>query len=81
MYLVLMVQHNRVISVKAFSDWYRATLHADKLAIQLNRGLSVQATEWENNDYRNVLEINGVALMIEPCDEPENVTKLQEVKI
>ena len=68
MYLVLTVQNNRVINAKAFKEWYRATLHADKLAIALNQGVSKEMMDWENSGYRNVYEHNGTAIMIEPCE-------------
>jgi hypothetical protein len=70
MFLVMTVQYNRVTSVKAFSDWHRATLHADTVAICLKGGVDKKMLNWEEGDYRNVYEHNGVAVMIEPCDEP-----------
>lgn len=75
MYLVMTVQHNRVTSVKAFSQWFHATLHADTLAIQANRGLSKEMMDWESHGYRNVYESNGITVMIESCDDPEGVDK------
>ena len=68
MYLVLTVQNNRVITARAFREWHKATLHADKLAISLNRGVSKEMMDLENSDYRNVYEHNGIAIMIEPCE-------------
>lgn len=71
MYLVMTIQHNRMTTVKAFSNWYRATLYADELAIRLNKGVSKEMMDWENSGYRNVYETRGVAVMIEECDEPK----------
>lgn len=68
MYLVMTVQHNRVTSVKAFDEWNLATMYADGLAINL--GGFDKSVAWENNEYRNVFEHRGVAIMIEPCDAP-----------
>lgn len=70
MYLVLAVQHNRVISATAFHRWESATLHADTLAITLNRGVDKKMLKWEKDDYRNVYENDGVAIMIEPLVGP-----------
>jgi hypothetical protein len=53
MYLVLMVQHNRVISVKAFRNFDLATFHADNLVMSQD---GVRATicqiDWEDSDKR-----------------------------
>lgn len=74
MYLVMTVQHNRVTSVKAFDQWFDATKYADTVAIGINRGLSKEMLAWENDEYRNVFTApNGVSIMIEPCDEPEQM--------
>lgn len=69
MYLVLMVQHNRVIHVKAFDVWDLATMYADDLVMDL-RGVTNTLPDWENNEYRQVFEHNGTAIMIEPCVKP-----------
>jgi hypothetical protein len=73
MYLVLMVQHNRVLHVRAFRNFDLATFHADGLVID-QIGASNEMPDWEDSDYRNVFEApNGVAIMIEPCDRPEEI--------
>lgn len=71
MYLVLMVRHDRVISVKAFRNFDLATFHADNLVMSQN-GVSNDMPDWEDSDFRNVFTAhNGISIMIEPCDEPE----------
>jgi hypothetical protein len=73
MYLVLMVQHNRVIHVKAFRNFDLATYYADSLVID-QIGMTNELPDWEDNDYRNVFEApNGVVIMIEPCAKPEEI--------
>jgi hypothetical protein len=73
MHLVLMVQHNRVIHVKAFRNFDLATYYADSLVID-QTGVTNDLPDWEDNDYRNVFEApNGVAIMIEPCAKPEEI--------
>ena len=75
MYLVLMVQHNRVIHVKAFRNFDLATFHADNLVMSQN-GVGNCLPDWEDSDYRNVFTANnGISIMIEPCDEPEMADK------
>ena len=73
MYLVLMVQNIRVIYAKAFRNFDLATFHADSLVIG-EIGVTNDLPDWEDNDYRNVFESpNGVAIMIEPCEKPEEI--------
>jgi hypothetical protein len=73
MHLVLMVQHNRVFYVKAFRNFDLATFHADSLVIH-QIGVANNLPDWEDSDCRNVFEApNGVAIMIEPCDKPEEI--------
>jgi hypothetical protein len=73
MYLVLMVQHNRVFYAKAFRNFDLATFHADSLVIH-QIGVTNDLPDWEDSKYRNVFEApNGVAIMIEPCDPPEQI--------
>jgi len=67
-YLVMTIQHNRVTSVKAFERWFDATMYADTVAISINRGVSKEMLDWENSEYRNAYESNGVAVMIERCE-------------
>ena len=71
MYLVLMVQHDRVVSVKAFRNFDLATYYADSLVMDQN-GVTNEMPDWEDNEYRNVFTANnGISIIIEPCDEPE----------
>jgi hypothetical protein len=73
MYLVLMVQHDRVIHVKAFRSFDLATFHADALVMD-QIGVGNNMPDWEDSDYRNVFTSpNGISIMIEPCDEPEKM--------
>jgi hypothetical protein len=73
MHLVLMVQHDRVIHVKAFRNFDLATYYADSLVID-QRGVTNDMPDWEDSDYRNVFTApNGISIMIEPCDEPEQI--------
>lgn len=71
MYLVMMVESDRVIYVKAFRNWDLATFHADELVMN-QRGVTNEMPDWENGPYRNVFTHNGVSIMIEPCNEPES---------
>lgn len=73
MYLVLMVQHDRVIQVKAFRSFDLATYYADSLVMD-QQGVANDMPNWEDGDYRNVFTThNGVSIMIEPCDKPEEI--------
>lgn len=72
MYLVVAIQYDRLISIKAFNQWHNATLYADTLVITLSKGVNKEMLKWEDNDYRNVYEANGVSVMIEPCDAPSD---------
>jgi len=73
MYLVLMVQHNRVFHAKAFRNFDLATYYADQRVID-QIGLTDNLPDWENGDYCNVFDApNGVSIMIEPCDKPEEI--------
>jgi hypothetical protein len=71
MYLVLLVQNNRVNHVKAFNEFSEAASFADDMVMDLF-GVSRVGT-WENNSYRNVYEVNGKAVMLEPCYAPGEV--------
>ena len=71
MYLVLMVQYNRVKHVKAFGDFNEAASYADDMVMDLF-GVSRVGT-WENDSYRNVYEKNGKAVLLEPCYAPGEV--------
>ena len=71
MYLVLMVQYNRVKYVKAFSDFYEAASYADDMVMDLF-GVGRVGT-WARDDSRNVYEKNGKAVMLEPCYAPGEV--------
>lgn len=73
MHLVLMVQHDRVLHVKAFRNFDLATFYADNLVMD-QIGVTNEMPDWEDGDYRNVFTANnGVSIMIEPCDKPEQI--------
>lgn len=71
MYLVLLVQNNRVIIVKAFNDFNEAACFADDMVMDLF-GVRRVGT-WQNDSYRNVYEVNGKAVILEPCYAPGEV--------
>ena len=71
MYLVLLVQHNRVVVVKAFNDFNEASCFADDMVMDIF-GVRRVGT-WQNDSYRNVYEVNGKAIMLEPCYAPGEV--------
>lgn len=71
MYLVLMVQYNRVKLVKAFSDFNEAASYADDMVMDLF-GVGRVGT-WARDDSRNVYEKNGKAVIVEPCIMPDQV--------
>jgi hypothetical protein len=73
MHLVLMVEYDRVIHVKAFRNFDLATMYADCLVMD-QRGVTNEMPDWEDNENRNVFTApNGISIMIEPCDEPEQI--------
>ena len=73
MHLVLMVTGDRVIHVKAFRNFDLATFHADALVMD-QIGVNNEMPDWEDGPYRTVFTApNGISIMIEPCDEPEQV--------
>ena len=78
MYLVLMVQNNRVLIVKAFNSFSEAASFADDMVMDIF-GVSRVGT-WENNSYRNVYEACGKAVMLEPCYAPGEVELLPQSK-
>ena len=73
MHLVLMVTGDRVIHVKAFRNFDLATFHAGALVMD-QIGVNNDMPDWEDGPYRTVFTApNGISIMIEPCDEPEQV--------
>ena len=73
MHLVLMIQHDRVLHVKAFRNFDLATFYADTLVMD-QVGVTNEMPDWEDGDYRNVFTANnGISIMIEPCEPPEQI--------
>lgn len=71
MFLVLMIQHDRVIHVRAFHWFDQATFHADSLVMD-QIGVGNDMPDWENSEYRTVFTApNGISIMIEPCEPPQ----------
>lgn len=73
MHLVLMIAADRVIHVKAFSDFDLAKSYANQLVTERS-GASDAMPDWELGPYRTVFTSKGVSIMIEPCNEPEMET-------
>lgn len=75
MYLVLMIQHDRVIHVQSFRNFDQASFHADSLVMD-QRGVTNDMPDWENSEYRTVFTSrDGISIMIEPCNDPEQADK------
>lgn len=73
MYLVLMIVGDRVIHVKAFRNFDLATFHADSLVMD-QIGVNNIMPDWEEGECRNAVTVpNGISILIEPCDEPEQM--------
>ena len=72
MYLAFVVENDCVTNMKAFRNFDLATYYADVLVMnQIGYGSDIP--NWDENANNVFTAPNGVSVMIQQCDEPEQI--------